>query len=65
MIPIKYFWSEHPSDEEIHEAMNLVESDPCVVIIRWRVGRSDYSLTVRKGYSFEDCKKQIPRVYGL
>lgn len=65
MIPIKYFWSEHPDDNELNEALKIVETEDCVVIIRWSVFRSTYQLTVRRGMSFEDCKKQIPTVYGL
>ena len=65
MIPIKYFWSENPTDEEIHEAMNLVENEDCVVVIEWIAFRYPYSMTVRKGMSFELCKSQIPTVYGL
>ena len=65
MIPIKYFWCERPKDEEIHEAMHIVENEDCVVIIKWEAFRYPYSMTVRKGMSFEECKKQIPTVYGL
>lgn len=65
MIPIKYFWSEHPKEEEIHEAMKLVEDGSCVVVIKWRVGMYGYSMTVKQGMSFDQCEQQIPRVYGL
>ncbi len=65
MIPIKYFLSEHPNDEEIHEAMNLVENEDCVVIIKWNAFGYPYSMIVSKDMSFEECKRQIPAVYGL
>ena len=65
MIPIKYFWSKHPTDEEIKEAMKLVEDGSCVVIIKWKVYVYNYSMMVEQGMSFDDCKKQIPSVYGL
>lgn len=66
MIPIKYFWSEcPPTDEEIYEAMSLVENEDCVVIIQWIVFRYPYKMTVRKGMSFEQCKNQKPTSYGL
>lgn len=65
MIPIRYFWSEKPTDEEIYEAMSIVENEYCVVVIKWTAFRYSYSMTVRKGMSFEQCKSQIPTVYGL
>lgn len=65
MIPIRYFWSEEPTNEEIYEAMSIVENEHCVVVIKWTAFRYPYSMTVRKGMSFEQCKSQIPTVYGL
>lgn len=65
MIPIKYFWSKNPNDEEIYEAMSIVENEDCVVIIKWNAFGYTYSMTVKKGMSFEECNRQIPTVYGL
>lgn len=66
MIPIKYFWSEKsPTNEEIYESMKLVENEDCVVIVQWTAFRYPYKMTVRKGMSFEQCKKQIPTIYGM
>ena len=66
MIPIKYFWSKQiPTNEEIYEAMKIVEDEDCVVIVQWTVSRYPYKMTVCKGMSFEECKGQIPTVYGL
>lgn len=65
MVPIKYFWSEHPTDEEIYEAMNLVKNEDCVVIIRWVAFGYPYKMIISKDMSFEQCKKQIPITYGL
>ena len=65
MIPIKYFYSKAPTNEEICEAMNLAENEDCIVIINWTAFGYPYSMTVRKGMSFEQCKSQIPEVYGL
>lgn len=65
MIPIRYFWSKNPTDDEIYEAMNIVENENCIVIIKWNAFGYVYSMTVCSGMSFEECKRQIPEVYGL
>lgn len=65
MIPIKYFWSKDPNEGEIREALNIVENENCVVIIKWRIFGGEYSMTVTKGMTFEECKRLIPTVYGL
>lgn len=66
MIQIKYFNSlTSPTDEEIYEAMNIVENENCVVIIKWTMFGYQYEITVCKFMTFEQCKNQIPTVYGL
>ena len=66
MIPIKYFWTDKsPTDEEIHEAMSIAENENCVVVITWKVSGYKYSMTARKGMTYEECKIQIPRIYGM
>ena len=66
MVPIKYFWTDNgPTDEEIHEAMSIAENENCVVVIRWNVFGYMYSMTARKGMTYEECKRQIPTIYGM
>ena len=62
---IKYFWNKVPTNEVIYEAMNFVKNEKCVVVINWTALGYSYSMTVRKGMSFEQCKSQIFKVYGL
>ena len=65
MIPIKYFWTNSsPTDEEIRESMTIAEDENCVVVLYWKVFGYRYSMTARKGMTFEECKKQIPTIYG-
>ena len=66
MIPIKYFWSSRePTTSEIQEAMNMTRKENCVVIIKWEAFKYPYSMTVHANMSFEECERQIPKVYGL
>lgn len=66
MIPIKYFMCENtPNDKDICEAMDLVEKEDCVVVIKWIVFKSTYLMTIRKGMTFDECRIQIPTVYGI
>ena len=53
MIPIKYFWSEIPTDQEIYDAKSIAENEDCVVIVKWNVFGCTYSMIVRKGMPFE------------
>ncbi len=66
MIPIKYFWTKgSPTKNEVSEARQLAQNENCVVILKWKMFNSDFSMTIHAHSSFEDCEQQIPKVYGL
>lgn len=65
MMPIYSYWSDSsPTDEELLWAMEKVRYD-CVVKINWRFYGYPYSVEIRPGMKLEDCKAQIPTVYGV
>lgn len=62
----EYLCDGTPSDEEIIKAIKIVEKDNCVVRLKWFIPYSGwYTLLVKDGMTFEECKNKLPRVYGL
>ena len=66
MIPIKYFWTDFsPTESEIYRAMSIAKNEECMVVVKWKAFGYPYSMIVQPHASFDDCEKQIPKVYGL
>lgn len=66
MIPIKYFWTDFsPTECEIYRAMSIAKNEECMVVVEWKAFGYPYSMIVQPHSSFDDCEKQIPKVYGL
>ena len=55
-----------PTDSELIESLKIVESENCVVKLKWFVKWSGwYRLLIRSGMTLEDCKSKLPKVYGM
>ena len=68
MMYIKEFLCDglSPNDEEIKECMKVVENENCAIILYYiAINSQMYNIFIRKGTTFEECKEQIPKYYGL
>lgn len=55
-----------PSDEEIIQGIEIVNSEDCVVHLIWVYPYSGkYELYISKGMTLEDCKDKLPKRYPV
>ena len=55
-----------PTDEEIEECIKVVENENCAIVLYWiAINSQMYNIFIRKGITFEECKEQIPKYYGM
>ncbi len=58
--------SRTPSDDEIQQAINISNSENCIVKLSWFFPYSgNYSLSVYPNMSFEECKNKLPKTYPV
>lgn len=61
-----YICDGTPSDEDIKEAIDIVQREGFIIRLRWHVRYSGtYFATVACDSTLESVKAQIPRVYGM
>lgn len=53
-----------PSDEEIRECLDIVQKENCIIKLNWYVNYW-YTLIVKNGMTFDDCKNALPKVYPM
>ena len=68
MKQIKYYECESctPTNEEILQCIEIANNENCIVNLKWFFPYSGwYTLRIIKGMTFENCKEQLPKVYGV
>ena len=61
-----YICDGTPSDEDIKEAISIVQREGVVIRLQWHVKYSGtYFATVAYDSTLESVKAQIPKVYGM
>lgn len=55
-----------PDNEEIKECIDIVNSEDCIVKLKWFFPYSGwYELKISKGMTFEECKNKLPKRYPV
>ena len=57
---------ETPSDEEIRECLEIVNEEDCIIKLTWFVRYNGWhNLLIKNGMTFEECKSEVPKIYGV
>ena len=55
-----------PSDDEIMECLKIVNNEDCIVKLTWFFPYNGWhKLFVKRGMTFEECEKKLPKCYGI
>ena len=56
---------DRPTDEEIKQCVDLA-NEGCIVQLKWLMPYSGWhELLVEADMTIDDCKRQIPKTYGI